>query len=138
MRLVCWNVSTAYDPRASISISMLHGWWHAWCTLRCMCTIRNRSEQMEIGPNKWKSVRIHGNRSKQMEIDPNSWKSVRTNGNRSEQMEIDPNQRKSIRLPNPIHLLLKSNPIFCYQKNVVGSNQIDHLSGRDNEAMKQH
>ncbi len=37
---------------------------------------------MEIGPNKWKSIRTNGNRSEQMEIDPNQWKSVRTNGNR--------------------------------------------------------
>jgi hypothetical protein len=57
----------------------------------------NRSEQMEIDPNKWKSVQTNGNRSEQMEIDPNKWKSVRTNGNRSEQMEIGPNRWKSIR-----------------------------------------
>ena len=57
----------------------------------------NRSEQMKIGPNKWKSVRTDENRSEQMEIGPNKWKSVRTNGNRSEQMEIDPNKWKSVR-----------------------------------------
>ena len=59
--------------------------------------IGNRSEQMELGPNKWKSNRTNGNPSEQMEIGPNRWKSNRTDGNRSEQMEIDPNKWKSIR-----------------------------------------
>jgi hypothetical protein len=43
---------------------------------------------MEIGPNKWKSIRT----------DPNKWKSVRANGNRSEQMEIGPNNWKSVQM----------------------------------------
>ena len=62
-----------------------------------LSTVRNRSEQMEIEPNTWKSVRTDGNRSEQMEIGPNKWKSIRTNGNRSKQMEIDPNKWNSIR-----------------------------------------
>ena len=44
----------------------------------------NRTEQMEIEPNKWKSIRTNGNRTEQMEIEPNKWKSIRTNGNRTE------------------------------------------------------
>ncbi len=31
---------------------------------------RNWSEQVEIGPNKWKLVRTSGNWSEQVEIDP--------------------------------------------------------------------
>jgi plasmid maintenance system killer protein len=64
-----------------------------WKSVR---TDGNRSEQMEIDPNKWKSIRTNGNRSEQMEIDPNKWKSIRTTGNRSELLEIDPNKWKSI------------------------------------------
>ncbi len=59
----------------------------------------NRTEQMEIDPNK------NGNRSEHMEIDPKKWKSIRTNGNRPEHrmnytehvVEIGPNKWKSNR-----------------------------------------
>ena len=53
--------------------------------------INPKSEQMEIEPNKWNSIRTNGNRTEQMEIEPNKWKSIRTNGNRSEQIQIGPN-----------------------------------------------
>ena len=70
--------------------------------------IENRSEQIEIDPNKWKSIQTNGNRTKQMEIGPNKWKSDRTNGNLTEQLEIGPNKKWNAQRTNGNRIELRT------------------------------